>query len=305
MLSIQQVGTEILGNAPRDFYVFGGSEYGIKRKYIQHLTTYYRDNKVEAASVLDVLNLMCVKHLIPLVPSVYVIRYDEAFLSQLNVPLINKFKSAKIVGTIVCIYEDSRSITKLNKFFPDNVASIEPVNQNMVMKYLRSDYPQLDDRFIQISATISDNYGHAQCICNSLSFCKGTILQSMTDAEIASLFGKEATYTDAQLKEAIASRSFRSVMSCLPSFVDRLDSVLYSFLSVAVELDKIFDNRWVDSDLSKFAKKWTRKDIYNLFMQAFHQLELIRSISADPTNCIYFLAALLHFKQIPSVKELS
>ena len=305
MLSIQQLGMEILGNTPQSFYVFGGPEYGIKRRYIECLTNYYKGNKIEALSVIDLISLMSVKHLVPLTPSVYVVRYDETFLSQINEPIANKLKSAKIVGTIVCIYEDSRAITKLNKFFPDNVASIETVGQNMVAKYLHSDYPQLEDRFIQLAANVADNYGHAQCICNSLSHCRDTILQSMTDAQIASLFGKERTYTDKQLKEAIASRSFRAVLSCLPSFVDKLDAVIYSFLSVAVELDKIFDNHWIESDLSKFAKKWTREDIYNLFMQAFHQLELIRSISANPTNCIYFLAALLHFKQIPSVKELS
>lgn len=296
---------EILGNTPRSFYVFGGSEYGIKRKYIECLTNYYKGNKVEATSMLDLINLMSVKHLVPLTPSVYVVRYDEVFLSQLNEPVASKLKSAKIVGTIVCIYEESKAITKLNKFFPDNVASIETVGSNMIAKYLHSDYPQLDDRFVQLAANMSENYGHAQCICNSMSHCRATILQGMTDVEIARLFGKEKVYTDRQLKEAIASRSFRAVLSCLPSFVDRLDSVIYSFLSVAVELDKIFDNRWVESELSKFAKKWTREDIYNLFMQSFHQLELIRSISADPTNCIYFLAALLHFKQIPSIEELS
>ena len=32
MLTIQDVGTEVLGNNPRNFYIFGGTEYGIDVK---------------------------------------------------------------------------------------------------------------------------------------------------------------------------------------------------------------------------------------------------------------------------------
>lgn len=305
MLSIQQLGLEILGNRPRNFYVFGGPEYGIKKKYIEHITEFYKGNKIESPSMLDLINLMSVKHLVPLKPAVYVVRYDEVFISQLNEALAAKLKSAKIVGTIICIYEDSRAITKLNKFFPDNVAAIEVVSSNMISKYLHKDYPDLDDRYIQLAANVSDNYGHAQRICNSLSLCKQSTLGAMSDTEIASMFGKDTTYTEAELRRSIASRSFGAVIRCLPSFVSNYDSILYSFLSVAVELDKVFDNSWADSDLSEYANRWIRVDIYNLFMQTFHQLELLRSISASAENSICYLAALLPMKRIPAVEELS
>lgn len=304
MLPIQQLGLEILGDNPRSFYVFGGPEYGIKRKYIEKLTEYYHGNKVESPSVIDLISMMSVKHLIPLKPTVYVVRYDEVFVSQLNDKLAKKLLSAKIIGTIVCIYEDSKSITKLNKFFPNSVTAIETVTPQMVAKYLNSDYSTLDIRYINIAAKISDNYGHAQCICESLAHCDRAILDSMTDLEIASLFGKDTSYTDKELRKAIASKNFRAVLTCAQSFSDNYDSVLYTFLSVAVELDKVFDSKWVESDLSEFAKLWTRTDIYNLFMQAYHQLELLRSMSLDPINSIYYLAALLGFKAVPGIKEM-
>lgn len=305
MLPIQTLGLEILGDNPRGFYVFGGPEYGIKRKYIEKLAEHYKGNLVESSSALDVINMMSVKHLVPLVPSVYVVRYDEVFISQISEAIAAKVRKAKIIGTLVCIYEDSKSINKLNKFFPDNVASIEMVTKNMVSKYLKSDYPELDDRCIQLAANISDNYGHAQCICKSLSCCRLTTLNSMSDVEIATLFGKDTAYTDRELKKAIASRSFSAVMRCLSSFSDNYDSAIYAFLSVAVELDKVFDSKWVDSDLSEFAKKWTREDIYNLFMQSFAQLEFLRSVSSKPENALDYLTSLLGFKKIPSVKEMS
>ena len=41
MLSIQDVGTEILNNNPGKFYIFGGTEYGIKCKYFDIIMTHY------------------------------------------------------------------------------------------------------------------------------------------------------------------------------------------------------------------------------------------------------------------------
>ena len=37
MLSIQDLGLSILGDSPKNFYILGGIEYGIKDKYIEIL----------------------------------------------------------------------------------------------------------------------------------------------------------------------------------------------------------------------------------------------------------------------------
>ena len=34
MLTIQELGLSIMGDSPKNFYVLGGSEFGIKEKYI-------------------------------------------------------------------------------------------------------------------------------------------------------------------------------------------------------------------------------------------------------------------------------
>ena len=44
MLSVQDVGTQILGGNPGKFYVLCGTEYGIKKKYIDVLNSYYHGN---------------------------------------------------------------------------------------------------------------------------------------------------------------------------------------------------------------------------------------------------------------------
>ena len=104
MLTIQEVGTEIMQGNPRNFYVMTGSEYGIKRMYIQYLINHYKNYK-EADSVESVLTTMSTKHFVPLQPTVYVVRYDDAFITSLNDKTSARIQSIKIIGTIVCLYE--------------------------------------------------------------------------------------------------------------------------------------------------------------------------------------------------------
>ena len=83
MLTIQEVGQEVLTGTPKKFYAFVGSEYGVKEKYIELLSNHY-GRKVESESVQDILNIMKTRHIIPLQPTLYVVRYDESFISTLS-----------------------------------------------------------------------------------------------------------------------------------------------------------------------------------------------------------------------------
>ena len=65
MLSIQQVGSEILNDKPGKLYIFCGAEYGIKYKYIEHLKGFY-GQYAESESAYDVISSFAVKKLIPL-----------------------------------------------------------------------------------------------------------------------------------------------------------------------------------------------------------------------------------------------
>ena len=70
MLTIQDVGTEVLGNNPRNFYIFGGTEYGIKCKYISFMRNHY-GNYAECQTVAEVIKLMTTHHFIPIEPTLY------------------------------------------------------------------------------------------------------------------------------------------------------------------------------------------------------------------------------------------
>lgn len=302
MLSIQQLGLEILNHTPRNFYVLGGSEYGIKARYIDELTKYYKQ-KIECATVGEIIASSKIKQIIPLGPALYVVRYDEEFGSNISADLAKEIINLKVSGTVVCIYE-TKYFSKIEKYLPDNSAFIEPIHSNMIMKYLKSEFPDCSTHLLSIAAKICKNYGHARNICIGMSACNPAIIDDMSDEEICKLFGYVEDSGNKEMQIAIASRKFANVNKCISEYTESYDSVVYDFLSVAIELDKLFDKKRTESNLSEYANLWKRQDIYNLFMQAYNQLSLIRSLSVEPQNCLLYLAGLLQFNNIPSVGEL-
>ena len=303
MLSIQQLGLEILNHKPRKFYVLGGSEYGIKARYIDELAKHYKQ-KIECNTVSEIIASSKVKQLIPLGPALYVVRYDEEFGSNISADLAKQILNLKIDGTVVCLYE-TKYFSKIEKYLPDNSSFIEPINQNMIVKYLKSEFPNCSTHLVTIAANICRNYGHARNICIGMSACNPAIIDDMSDEEICKLFGYAEDSGNKEMQIAIASRKFANVNKRISEYTESYDSVIYDFLSVAVELDKLFDKKRVESNLSEYANLWKRQDIYNLFMQAYNQLSLIRSLSVEPQNCLTYLAGLLQFNNIPSVEEMS
>lgn len=302
MITLQEAGTQILGGNPGKFYILLGQEYGIKCKYIDAMKQKYGDY-VEAASVMDLLSMFKARHIVPLHPKLYIVRYDEAFVAGLTDAVAKQVKSAKIVGTIVCIYENSKHATKLDKYLPDYTVTIDAVSDQFVKKYLKADFPSLEDRLINIAVQISANYGHAVNICRSMSYANSMYAMQMSDSEIAKTFGYVDTSTEQDIKQGVAARNFNYLIKMVEKYDGEVDSILYAILSTMLELDANMDNPRRQSDLREFTKKWTREDVYYMFVQTYEILKKLRSMSiADPKNCLVYLLGLLQFETIPSLE---
>lgn len=300
MVTIQDIGLQILGDNPGKFYVFGGSEYGIKEKYISILKDKY-GNQVEAASVKDVVDMLSKKHIVPLKPAVYVIRYDEGFVSDISELLASKIAKLKFQGTIVCIYEASKHITKIDKYLPDVTVSIDSVSPQFVVKYLRSDFPKLSQRFINIAVQHGDNYNQSRNMCRCMNSVSEESLNSMTDDEVARLFGCSDVSTEAHIRLGVASKQFKYLIDTIENYDDDGDRVLYAILQTMIELDKVLDNSRVQSDIKDYAKYWSREDVYHMFMNTYQELKKRRSgTTCDIQYTLIYLFGLLKFKPIPS-----
>ena len=302
MLSIQDVGLSILGDSPKNLYILGGSEYGIKDKYIDILCSKVGP-QIPYPDFMSVLNLMTGFHIIPLQPQVYVVRYDKTFFSKLNPEFVQRFNSLNIVGTIVLLYEDDSDISKLDKYFPDNTAIINVIDSNHMIKYLCSDFPDLDKNIIKYAATRSTNYYQAKNICRCLNCIKDEIV--LTESQIISLFDLDNYRSNNDIQIAIASRNFRDYALAIDNYNGELTMILYQILKTMIELDKLMDNKYTDSPLKKYVNEWTRPDIYYMFNHTYNVLQsLRRGNNADIKDILIYLGSLFKFKRIPSLEAL-
>ena len=302
MLSIQDAGLSVFSDSPKNLYILGGSEYGIKEKYIEILVSKI-GAKLEYDTVMDVVNLMTRYQLIPLEPQVYVVRYDKSFLSGLTEKLARTILKMPIVGTLVLIYEDSRDITKLNKFFPDNTASIDAIDAKHMAKYLKSDFPELDKKSIEYTARNAVNYYQAKSICRCLDAIKTKMV--LTENQIVSLFDLQATYTNEDIQMAVADRNFSALSYIADHYEGDLQNILYQILRTMVELDKCFESKYSKSPLKECAKKWTRVDVYYMFNHTYEAIKAMRSgYTVEVSDLITYLGSLLMFKSIPDMRLL-
>lgn len=303
MLAIQDVGSEIFGNSPRKFYAMVGCEYGLKLRYIDMLVKQHGELKCvqEMSQLLDMLS---VKHIIPLPPTVYLVRYDNNFISSLDAKTASKIASLKFQGTIVVIYDDEKASAKLDKFLPEYTVELGEISKQFIMKYLVSDFPTLSEKVIKLAALLGHDYYHAQLICDSLSHLPEDKLASMPEAEMRNIVNVDISSGDSMVKIGVASRDFSYLMTVLDKYPGTLDNFLYAMLSTLLELEKVIQYNQKTSDLYPYAKEWTLENIYNMFMHGYAEIKKTRTVGQDPINSIIYLASLLRFEQVPSVEEM-
>ena len=300
MLNVQELGIQILGDNPGRFYILGGNEYGIKAKYISILKEKY-GNKIECPSVKELIEKLGKKRILPLTPAVYVVRYDESFVSELSKDVVNQVERLKFQGTIICLYEQSKHVTKLDKFFPKYTACIDAVSPQFVTKYLHSDFPGLADRFIDIAVSYSENYNQAKNMCRCMRSVPAESLYDLQDAEIAQMFGCITTSTESQIRIGVASKNFKYLMSVVDNYEGASDILIYTTLQTMIELDKLKDNKYLQSDIREYVKYWTREDIYYMFMNAYAELKKLRPVSSyDVKFSLIYLFGLLNYSKIPA-----
>ena len=300
MISIQDVGTQILSNTPKKFYVFLGSEYGIKDKYLQILKNHYGE-QIESPDVTGLINMMRTKHIIPLTPKLYVVRYDEEFVASVSSSTQSLIDTTNIVGTIVCIYEQAKHANKLAKYLPEYSVSLDAVSPQFVKKYLHSDFPELPDRLLDVAVSATSNYSQARNMCRCMSAIPASMIYNLSDSELTKLFGCNDISTEAQIKAGVASRNFHHLLTLYEKYPDNVDSMMYTILSTMIELDKLMDNSYAQSDIKMYLKRWTRQDIYYMFVNTYQELQKLRSASShDAENSLVYLISLLNFPSIPS-----
>ena len=305
MKSIQDAGREILTNNPCKLYVFTGKEYGVKKRYLSILNSYYGQSK-EYEKVDDVFSIFRSKRLIKLQPCLYIVRYDEDFIKSLNDRSENDIRKLNICGTVVLIYENSKHAAKLDKYLPSYTTSVDSVNINFMVKYILSEFKNMSEKTAKDVCEISSNYGQAQNISSCLSLLSSQEVGNISKLSMMALFGKESTSNDSMIKTGVASKNFKYLISVLERYNDDKDKIFYSILSTMLDLDKLKSNPYFDCEAKAYAKYWSGPDIYYMFVNTYSMLKLSRSYSSfDFDNALIYLFSLLQFDHVPSEVELA
>lgn len=303
MLSIQEVGKQVLTGNPNSFYIFVGTEYGLKEKYLDNIKCHYGD-VTEVGRVSEFFEVMKKKRIIPLQPKLYIVRYDEEFVQSLNknsVDDIHKLES-KIIGTLVCLYESNKHTDKCIKYLGDYTVSFDWVNQTFVKKYLTSDFPNLDGSLVDFSVSLHSDYKGAYNTCISLSNADVDVISEYSGTEISKALGTNFSASNNQFRQGFASRNMGYCLSVIDNYDGQLDMLLYTALAVLIDLEKLISSPKQKSDLSKYIKCWNTKDIYNMFMHIYIELEKSRTISTyDIYLRMVYLLGLMQFSPVPEV----
>lgn len=300
MLTIQDIGRQIMSGNPLKFYAMLGSEYGIKARYIEILKDRYGGDYIEYTSVSGVISLMKQKHIVPLPNKLYIVRYDESFVSDVNEKTQSLIDSLNIKGTVVCIYEDVKQCKKLLKHLPNYAVSIDAVSSQFIIKYLMDEFPNISHDLAELCVESTMCYSQARNMCRSISMAPDMI-SSMSKIEAAKLFGTVQISSDSQLRIAVAMKNTAATLAIIDVYGSTPDNMMYTMLSTMIELEKLYYNRYAESDIRKFVNKWTLKDIYNFFNAVYDRLNNLRSSSAvDGKLSLTYLASLLAFQEIPN-----
>lgn len=304
MISIQDVGTEIFENKPRKLYVFCGESYGIKFKYLQHLKMCYNGNYEEVESVSSVIDFMSKKQILPPVPKLYIVRYDEKFLSDLNQKYAEKVLNTNIIGTIVCLYSAEKHCKKADKFLPDNTVVIPEVSKTLIFKYLKDEYT-IDDGLISLAVSWSkQDYFKARLLCDIFSNIPSNEWGTMAESDLQKVVTLPDKSTTDDIKTGVLQKNFYYLVKKYQTFTDTDDAILYAILSELLTIEKSRGTRYLRNDSPE--KAWSNADICNMFMQTYKVLSDLRDGLITNSKCaIVYLFGLLQYDKIPSVEMMS
>lgn len=300
MQSIQSQGRNILQGNPDKLYIFCGHEYGVKEIYLDAIESVY-GSRTECDSVASVLSSMRTKSILPQPNSLYIVRYDDAFIKSLDKSKADELINANIRGTLVIIYDDVRNESKVDKYLGNYAISFDPMSVNTIYKHISKKYPKVRDELIRSVCRNCIDYADGMNMAEGLSHLDMSKQSMITPESVPSLFGRSQTISPSNFRESIAEKNFYNICWLLERYSGDLNLIFYEFASTMVELEKCISTPYIDSNLKKYVKGWSTASTYTMFRNVYHSIKLSRTIQLDLNDQIIFLASLMRFNPIPQI----
>ena len=298
MRDIQSVGMEIFGGKPEKIYVFLGTDYGIKQRYIAKLKECYKGVFTELSCVDTLLNLFSTRRLIPPVPQLYVIRYDNDFTSGISDDMTKKLVDCKIIGTAVLVYEDNKQENKLSKYLGDYCVRFDPVGTHLIHKYLSNDYADIPTHVLECICKNLSDYARCDMICQQLSKLPDYEVSGLSENDITDTFYISHDFIQDSLKLAVQNRDTSYLIRYIESGAD-ITNLPYVIISAMLDIEKQISSKYYKKNL-----RWTFQDVYNMTELAYYFLCKSRSSYLNIKDAYTILVILLRYNPIPKVEDI-
>lgn len=275
MLTIQEVGNEILTNHPRRFYVFCGTENGVKDKYIEHLQSFY-GKKVEMDSFAELASQLQFPPLVS-IPTLYVIRYDKEFLSKVNEQTAEQIENLYIDGTVIMIYSENAS-SKVVKHLGDYTIDIAPLNDMLKLKYLSQEFPQISSIVLGNVIKLANDYVSARNVCSCISRLPAMKVNDLSAEDIDKTFIIRAGVDEGAIRNDIFSRDVCKALTDLDNYDGDKNYLFYNIMNTMTTLEKQNNRGWNKEDIVLFndlayrfllGSRTIYVDLYNLLVILF------------------------------------
>ena len=292
MRDLKDVACEIFNDTPSKLYILCGEEYGVKREYIEMLKRHYGDFS-ELSSVDTILTYFRTKHLIPPVPKLYIIRYDEDFVKSLNSGTSAMLDHINIIGTIVLVYEDGKHESALANYLPDYTTHVSTMHEKFIKKHLLSLFPDRMAEFIEHTDFRRLNYSEAYNLVLSASSLPDTELYSEEERNLVCDLSPVPQVTSDEFAFAFANKDFSSCAYIIQVYTGNLTDLFYSMCSVLIDLEAALSepNRAKSRKYGKSASKWNLRTVVTMFDMVYNHIKSSRTdVSMDMRDTLLYLS---------------
>lgn len=261
MLDIATAAREILSqNNLRPLYILCGPEYYVKAKYIQILSDYYNGEVYTFDSVQEVKKQFRRKSLLDARSGLYIVRYDEGFISNISEFSLNDI-SSKTTTTII-LFDDEKSYKKCLEKFEDNTVFINLLSPTIRHKHLKEEFPDLPC----IKEVIS-NTSDTMSAYNSCKSLYNTLDENFSKV----IYNPKKSYN---IQVLIASRQIDKILE-LSKNVD-LDNIIYVSMETMMTLQDLMCNKYKSNDLRKYLSFWDNKSLETFYINCYMVLYNLR-----------------------------
>lgn len=281
MRQIGEVASEILGGNPKKLYILCGSEYGVKAEYISALKKHY-GSCTEYSSMLKLIDFFKTKQLIPPSPAVYVVRYDDEFVKALSESLADQIAKLNVIGTIICIYDDKRHESTIEKYLSDYNVQVEDMHPRFIQKHLKSRFPGRMHSFIESVDFSGMSYGEALNLCISAEYLDDSDLERPLD--VFNELACQRPHTPAEFSILFADKDFSACAEIISSYNENPTELYYAMCNALLGIENVLSCEWKakSSPYYASARKWQIGDVKVVFGYVYDELK--RSRTTGVTN---------------------